>query len=543
MRVTVQITAGPAKGQQFVFERPDTFLFGRAKDARVALPDDPYLSRHHFMIEIAPPHCRLSDLGSKNGTFVNDVRFGGRKAPGPGIKVAASGVRGTFLKDNDEVSVGDTRITVHIERTRSDDDRTPTLLQPDAAQPATLLEAPPASEQPATLLEQPATLLEPPPTAPQAQPAPPPPPLPRVDTSLPTIPAVPETAGFSKQAAETIEHDESSRRAPIAPKPGADGPLIIPGYQVEGVLGQGGMGVVYKGIQNATGRPVAIKMLRPQVEVSFDNFRAFHREIELSKQLRHPNIVELLDHGKLRGAYYCVLEYVDGMDLKTFATSKGGIVPLQDFAPLMLDILEGLGYAHRQQIQIRASGRTGVFHGIVHRDLKPENILLARQGEGWTAKVADFGLSKSYESAGLTDMTMAGVCGTPTYWPREQITHYRYLHPATDVFSVAAVFFEVLTGTWARPGMRETFDECRRTQRQPELPDFMMVIGNNPIPPILTRNPGLPLPLAQVIDRALRETEVPVDETLMRKTITQLRYPDAVFFREAIVQALRESGY
>ena len=100
MRVTVQITAGPAQGQSFVFDQPDTFLFGRAKDARVPLPDDPYLSRHHFMIEIAPPHCRLSDLGSKNGTFVNHAPVRGRQP----------------LSDRDEIDVGPERLIVRIVR-------------------------------------------------------------------------------------------------------------------------------------------------------------------------------------------------------------------------------------------------------------------------------------------------------------------------------------------------------------------------------------------------------------------------------------------
>jgi serine/threonine protein kinase len=88
-------------------------------------------------------------------------------------------------------------------------------------------------------------------------------------------------------------------------------------------------------------------------------------------------------------------------------------------------------------------------------------VLLGRNKGRLTAKVSDFGLAKSFESAGMTDMTNAGdICGTPIYWPREQITHYKYLAPPTDVFSIAAVFYEMLVGDWMRPGLREMFARC-----------------------------------------------------------------------------------
>src|SRR5262249_28193617 len=163
--------------------------------------------------------------------------------------------------------------------------------------------------------------------------------------------------------------------------------------------------------------------------ISFSNFRAFHREIEVTRQLKHANIVELINTGNIKGAYYCVLEFVDGMDLRALYKEKGNKISLKELAPIMLGVLDVLAFAHRAKI-MAGGGRTGKsFHGIVHRDLKPENILLQRNGDGWIPKIADFGLAKSFESAGMSDMTMDGVCGTPIYWPREQITHYRYLHP------------------------------------------------------------------------------------------------------------------
>jgi serine/threonine protein kinase len=280
----------------------------------------------------------------------------------------------------------------------------------------------------------------------------------------------------------------------------------------------------------------------PQVAVSFDHYRAFHREIEVTRQLRHPNIVELIDDGSVKGAYYCVLEFVDGTDLKRLMRAEGGRLSLADAAPIMLGTLEGLAFAHRVKVQVRAVGSDKEFTGIVHRDLKPENILLARAGDGWVPKVADFGLAKSFESAGLSDMTIKGVCGTPAYWPREQITHYRYLHPATDVFSIGCVFYELLTGAWARPGLREMFERCKLRKIPPQLAGFMRVIAANPIPPLHDVNPAIPIPVAAVIDRSLLEMEVPNDEAQMRAVLQSLRYPDAGVFHEELALALKRCG-
>src|SRR6201747_2324967 len=90
MKVNIEVTAGPARGKVFSIDHADLFIVGRAKDSKISLPNDPYLSRQHFVLEISPPNCRITDLGSKNGTFVNGVRYGGRK-PDPLVKQAPNG--------------------------------------------------------------------------------------------------------------------------------------------------------------------------------------------------------------------------------------------------------------------------------------------------------------------------------------------------------------------------------------------------------------------------------------------------------------------
>ncbi|HYG75066.1 MAG TPA: FHA domain-containing serine/threonine-protein kinase [Planctomycetota bacterium] len=522
MKVTLTVTAGPARGQTFVFDQPDCFLFGRTKDARVSLPNDPYVSRQHFLLEVCPPNCRITDLESKNGTFVNNVRYGGRKAPDPGVRVAPGGQSQTRIENDDEIAVGDTRMRVSIETAASVTSGSTV----DIATAKTVMDA----TVNRTPLEVALTVKV------DAEAAPP-------QDSLPVQ--------------RTVVEQRSEQQTIVQDGPESDGPAIageiadilelddappIPGYRLESVLGQGGMGKVYKATDLKNGREVAIKALIPRQEVSFNNYRAFNREIEVTRQLFHPNIVEFIGVGKVKGAYFCVLEFVKGTDLRRYVHNRGGRISLQEAAPLMLQTLDGLGYAHRKTINVAAVGRTSVFKGIVHRDLKPENILLQQQGNTWIPKVADFGLSKSYESAGMTDMTMAGVAGTPAYWPREQITHYRYLHPATDVFSIAAVFYEALTGDWARPGLKQRLDQCRAAGRSPQISDYIRVIGDHPIDPIRSKVPSIPQKVADVIDRALLETEVPVDESEMRRILTELRYRDAGVFRDALAAAFEECG-
>ena len=623
MKVNIEVTAGPARGRVFSIDQADLFIVGRAKDSKISLPNDPYLSRQHFVLEISPPNCRVTDLGSKNGTFVNGVRYGGRK-PDPQVKQALNGTLSVTIQ-NAEIVVGDTRLKVRVDsanapsapagpagalhvfavpssgavpRSEAEFKRQAIPISAAAARLATAApeinydtkadtvrdesDQAPLSPAKANRADCDQTIMESPPPGDDSD---------RTILERPdmedTPSAIPLAAGeelccahcgrdVTEEAgtrgriagAEYVCHEcranhafktkERMVRKAILPSPVSSGPgpkfpasagmdlsqyesLNYPGYKVVDLLGSGGMGVVYKAVRETDGVIVAIKSLLPNVPVSFENYRIFHREIELTSKLRHPNIVEVLDHGRVKGAYYCVLEFVDGLSLKDYIFQMGGQLTLKQATPLMLDVLSGLAAAHNAKIETRAAGPK-MMSGIVHRDLKPENILLRRDAFGWTPKIADFGIAKSFESAGMTDMTIAGVCGTPTYWPREQLTHYRYLHPATDVFSIAAVFFEMLTGQCARPGMQETLVQCHKRSISPQLSDFMRVIGNNPIPPIRTLVPQLPHQIASVIDKALLEVEVPLDEVEMRETLQRLRYPDAAVFRVALTDAFKQAN-
>jgi serine/threonine-protein kinase len=339
-----------------------------------------------------------------------------------------------------------------------------------------------------------------------------------------------------------VELIEKMLNAAVSSKAPGDS-FSIQGYHIEKKIARGGMGMVYKAVNKKTGQPVAIKTMLPHVAANPEGIRTFQREIDVTRQLKHLNIVELLEHGKAEGTFYFVLEFVDGPDLYQLMKSKEGRLSLQQAAPIMLDTLDGLAYAHQVSLRIpMPEGREQTFTGIVHRDLKPQNILLASHGAHWRPKIADFGTAKSFESAGLTDMTVPGdVLGTPMYWPREQITHYKFLNPATDVFSMAAVFYEMLTGVWMRDGFQEMFERCKQQKRPPSISDYMKVIAGNRTVPIRKRHPDIPEPVANVLDRALQETEVPHEEHKMRAMLADLRYPDAGAFRDALVKAFEQA--
>jgi serine/threonine protein kinase len=542
MRVEITITDGPEKGRVLRFDEPDCFLFGRADDARVSIPGDPHISRHHFLLEISPPDCKITDLDSKNGIIVNGIRYGGRRPPAAGIHQAPDEGREALLRDGDEILVGTTRMKISIRMDAVCTECGKRVVGEEAHLFASA--GLPCLCESCRIKTRKLTIQRSDPRARQ-----------RIVLCARCRKDVTAEAGVRGQVegAEYVcracrdreEADPSALLKAILEEaktsPAVEGAPQIQGYRIDRLLGRGGMGMVYRAVEVRTKRPVVIKTMLPQVAADPDKVRAFQREIDVNRQLHHPHIVELIDHGRAKGTFFCVLEYVEGMDLGDYVESKGGRLPLEEALSLLLQILDGLAYAHTATVSIGLAGEVArTFTGIVHRDLKPQNILLERTRDGWIPKIADFGLSKSFAAAGLTDITIPGfIAGTPIYWPREQITHYKYLCPATDVFSIAAVFYEAISGKYVREGFLQMQADCQRRKRRAGIPDFMRVIANNPVIPIRQRVPSFPPAIAEVFDRALKEAEVPTNEIRMRLALSKLRYRDGGMFRDALRAAMR----
>jgi len=253
----------------------------------------------------------------------------------------------------------------------------------------------------------------------------------------------------------------------------AEGPgETIGPYQLERLLGKGGMGAVYLARRRDGGPPVALKVMLPKMVVDEAAQETFIREIEVTRALRHPNVVSLLDFGRYEGRFYFALEYCPGGSAEALRVRLGGRVPLPSTLRIAVDALEGLAAAHES--------------GFVHRDLKPDNVLL---GEDGAARLADFGLAKSFQQAGLSGLTATGaVGGTFPFMAREQLTSYREARPTTDVWSMAATLYFLLTGQYARD-----FGNG----------DPIATILRGGIVPLRQRDASLPEDLAAVIDRAL----------------------------------------
>ncbi|MCX6970170.1 MAG: serine/threonine-protein kinase [Verrucomicrobia bacterium] len=250
------------------------------------------------------------------------------------------------------------------------------------------------------------------------------------------------------------------------------GLLEIPGFVAEKELGRGGFGAVYQARRQKDGAQVAIKVMLSQADATEDAVQRFKREMEVNRQLDHPNIVRFIESGSHKGAFYFVMELCDGASLMdVFNRNRGPLTPEQ-LMPHALKALEGLAFAHSK--------------GFVHRDLKPGNILIHKG----VARVADFGMSKSFQMAGLSGMSMTGnTAGTPVFMPPEQIINFKYVKPVSDVFSMGATMYYLLTGTFP-------FDF-------PAKRDPMDVILNDEVVSIRSRKSAISKPLAAVIDRAV----------------------------------------
>jgi len=237
----------------------------------------------------------------------------------------------------------------------------------------------------------------------------------------------------------------------------------FPQLEILGMLGRGGMGIVYKARQKHLDRIVALKVLPPEISRDGAFAERFAREARALARLNHPNIVSIFDSGEADGLFYFVMEFVDGTNLRQ-AMQARQISPREALAivPVICDALQ---YAHDM--------------GIVHRDIKPENVLLDKKG--WV-KIADFGLAKLINPAtpdiGLTQTGL--MMGTPKYMAPEQMERPAEVDHRADIYSLGVVFYEMLTGElplgrFALPSQRVQVDVrldevvLRSLEQRPEL--------------------------------------------------------------------------
>ena len=254
-------------------------------------------------------------------------------------------------------------------------------------------------------------------------------------------------------------------RAPYRSKPLVEPVrLDLPDYEILEELGRGGMGVVYRAWQKSLNRVVAIKVLRDGTSATALDEGRFRAEATAAGKLAHPNIVTVYEVGERGGQPYFAMEYVEGPTLAKRLAE--GPLPSRAAAELAREIALAIQHAHEQ--------------GILHRDLKPSNILLVkgRHSEATqpSPKVSDFGLAKRLniqpESLREWRTQTGAIVGTPGYMSPEQATNRSLLTPASDVYSIGAILYEMLTG---RPPF----------QAASPVDALLMVIEQEPVPPRL----------------------------------------------------------
>ncbi len=435
MRVILDVVQGPRRGQSFVFDRHDTFIVGRSRFVHCPMPEDSALSRDHFIVEVNPPRCELRDLGSTNGTFVNDHK-----------------VERIRLNQGDKIAAGQSVFEIRIEGVADEGEggvKNRTIALALGGQVFTC-----------------------------------------AGCGVKAPPGVDIASDLDAAIGDSIQWLCDLCRGEIATSP-----QPVPTYTTIRQLGRGGMGVVFQARDNQTGRMVALKLIVPESAATRSAIDRFLREMSVISQLRHPNIVELIEQGMTKGQFWFTMEYVAGTNLEALANAEPGDYPINQACRMASQVLKGLEHAHSL--------------GFVHRDIKPENILIGQSPAGLVAKISDFGLAKSFRGLGLSGLTFSGeMRGTVPFMPPEQMLDFKAVQPIGDLYSTAATLYYLITGQFIYDQVAEGGDLIRMLLEEPPVP-------------IQSRRPEVPTALANVLEKGLARD--PAD-----------RYPTATALRRAI---------
>src|SRR5580693_1342502 len=239
-------------------------------------------------------------------------------------------------------------------------------------------------------------------------------------------------------------------------------PRIYSGrYELTHLIARGGMAQVYRAMDRQLERPVALKVLFPELSVDKTFVERFRREAQAAANLSHPNIVPVFDWGEDDGVYFIVMEYVDGRSLSAVLRDPQKLPPNQ-IAQIGAGVAAALAFAHR--------------HGVIHRDVKPGNILITPDGE---VKVTDFGIARAMNTEESLTQTGA-VMGTAAYFSPEQ-AEGKTVDARSDIYSLGVVLYEMAVGRPPFTGDSPVAVASKHVRDIPPLPRDL----NDTVPPDL----------------------------------------------------------
>jgi len=241
------------------------------------------------------------------------------------------------------------------------------------------------------------------------------------------------SAGPDLSGLHTIDSMETKTPRPGSTRVLAPGDVFAGRYEVQQVIGEGGMGVVYRAMDKLTSKEIALKLIRADRLAGTDAVQRLIREGVTSRDIRHPNVVAVYDVGEADGQPYMSMEFLQGQSLRAWTRKRlqtSTDCSMLTAANIIAEILSGLDAAHKA--------------GVVHRDLKPENVMLVGEpgDKGVSLKILDFGVARAVGS-GDTGATSLGTRG---YMAPEQITAPDAAQPAADLYSLSVMFYELLVG-------------------------------------------------------------------------------------------------
>ena len=446
-KITLTITEGKFKGKKFVFSEPTTCTMGRSEKCNPRLPDDEehkLVSRYHCSLEINPPRISIRDLGSRNGTYVNGKKIGQRSRNLSSTEADQVSFSSHKLNKGDEIKLGNTVFKVDIEVNAK--------IEKNKNQSV--------GEVGENNLPRPSRRSS------------------RVARTNSTWYDSPNFLSVTQRLLEQA----------VAGDPNL---TVLRDYSLHRKLGQERFSEIYLVRHQRTREFLTLKIKIPAIQAGIYTINKLLQEVEKTKSLNHPHIVQLLDCGYASPAFFFILQYCHESTLVDLIQRGGGPLYIDQAIEIIFQILDALEYAHNTGISIKNDdGSVELQVGLIHRCIKPSSILFTNVGQKRIVKIGDYGISAAFDLAGLSGFSLQSknIKSRLEFMPRQQVINPEYAQPDLDVWGAAAILYYMLAGTSPRNFHGQ--DPSK------------VALQTAPIS-ILQRNRNIPRRLAQAIDLAL----------------------------------------